>query len=304
MTRTRVTSPLEWSDVCSAAFVPLRVRTAAPSFSASIDPMRISESVTVTRVASEGSEVYRSSRTVTEHPRDDVLVSFHRKGVGTVRQNGSEARLRRGSVVLYDTAAPYELLFPGRMAEVVVQAPRRLFGRTESSLQARLARPLPLDATTSALTALVCSLVPGESRDHVADESVADAVMQLLRAATAPAPTVHDSARIDRVALRSVLLAFVEEHLTEPSLSPAALAEAHHVSLRLVQQVFAEAGRSPAEHIRERRLERARRLLATGRSVGRSASESGFADVDTFRRAFTRAYGVVPSAYSAERCGR
>jgi len=294
-----VTSPEEWAVACSDAFVPLRVRSAAPMFSASIDQLRLSERVAVSRVASERSEVFRSSRVIAEHPRDDVLVSFHRHGSGAVRQNGREARLRRGSVVLYDTAAPYELLFPGRMAEAVVQVPRSLFGRTAGSLEEKLARPLPSTPSTRALTALACSVASGPDRDPVAEAAVAEAILGLLRAATASAPAPRDS-RIDRVALRSVLLAFVDDHLGDPSLSPATLADAHHVSLRLVQQIFAESGTSPAEYIRERRLRRARTLILQGASIGRSASAAGFRDADTFSRAFKRVFGVVPSGYCSQ----
>ena len=78
---------------------------------------------------------------------------------------------------------------------------------------------------------------------------------------------------------------------------PAAVARAHHVSLRLLQALFAESGSSPARFIRDQRLIEARRLLDGGESISRAGSLSGFPDPGTFTRAFRRRFGCTPSAF-------
>jgi PAS domain S-box-containing protein len=101
----------------------------------------------------------------------------------------------------------------------------------------------------------------------------------------------------DREALLGRIRHFVDENATDPDLDPASLARAHHVSLRLLQALFAESGSSPARFIRDQRLIEARRLLEGGESISRAGALSGFPDSGTFTRAFRRRFGCTPSAF-------
>ncbi len=120
-----------------------RARAGTYRFSANRTQHALSAEVTVTRVTSGASEVYRSDRVIAEHPRDDLIVSLHRAGTGTVTQHARRARLRAGSAAMYDAASPYTLSFPTPIRETVLQLPRRairpLAARGTSG--ARSARP-------------------------------------------------------------------------------------------------------------------------------------------------------------------
>ena len=48
-------------------------------------------------------------------------------------------------------------------------------------------------------------------------------------------------------------LAFIQQHLDDPGLSPAEIAAAHHISLRLLHKLFQEQGETVAGWIRARR---------------------------------------------------
>ena len=110
------------------------------------------------------------------------------------------------------------------------------------------------------------------------------------------------SPRPSRLRSRAVLVdemrQFVAGNLTDPSLDPAMVASAHHVSLRLLQALFADHGCSPARYIRDARLARARAMLLDGQAVARAGRLSGFADPGTFTRAFRRRYGCTPSEFA------
>ncbi|HWD42535.1 MAG TPA: hypothetical protein VHM23_02235 [Actinomycetota bacterium] len=81
--------------------------------------------------------------------------------------------------------------------------------------------------------------------------------------------TVALAGRLDRpdevpadVSQRALLVrvrAFIEGRLADPELTPAAVARAHHVSLRSLYKLFEGEPRSVAGLIKERRLERCRR---------------------------------------------
>ena len=48
-------------------------------------------------------------------------------------------------------------------------------------------------------------------------------------------------------------LAFIQQHPGDPGLSPAEIAAAHHISLRLLHKLFQEQGETVAGWIRARR---------------------------------------------------
>lgn len=296
-----VTSVAGWAEACSSAFVPLRARSAAPQFRASLQQLVLTPDVALTRVASGASEVYRSDRVIAQHPRDDLLISLHRSGTGSVTQHGRQARLRAGSAALYDASAPYTLTFPGRMSEVVLQLPRRCIPATGPAFAELTARPLPDGGPLRALTALAASANPSVAPDHpLEDAAIADAVVSLVGAIVS-AETAYTAPRLDTELLRAALRHFIADHLADPRLSPEFVAHAHHVSLRLVQKLFAQVGDSPAAYIRRRRLESARRLLLSGTPVHQAAHLTGFGDIDTFSRAFKREFGSPPSAFRSGR---
>jgi AraC-like DNA-binding protein len=62
----------------------------------------------------------------------------------------------------------------------------------------------------------------------------------------------------------------------------------------------ADLGVSPQQHLAERRIDEARRLLQHGGfPVGAVAERVGFADPYYFSRAFARRVGMSPTAYRA-----
>lgn len=95
--------------------------------------------------------------------------------------------------------------------------------------------------------------------------------------------------------------AFIETHLADPELTPAAIAAAHHISVRSLHRAFQKQGRSVGAWIRTRRLQRCRRDLAdpalADLPVHRVAARWGFTRPADFTRAFRAAYGMTPSEF-------
>ncbi|MFP5022567.1 AraC-like ligand-binding domain-containing protein [Pseudonocardia phyllosphaerae] len=297
MTPVTVRSVSEWADACSAAFVPLAVEATAPRFAAKLDQTELAAGVSVTRVASDGSVVSRGSGTITREPREDLLLSLHRVGRGRVEQHGRAADLRAGQAAAYDASVPYSLRFPGRMAELVLQVPRRVLGRNGHAFDDLTARVLPDSPSLTALTHLMTTLgADGDRpRDPAENDLLADAAVTLLRGALLPVGRPATS-RIDTRALDAAMRAYVDHHLADPDLTVDKLAAEHHVSVRLVHKIFADTGESPAAYVRRKRLGHARALLRDGATVTAVARQAGFSDPDTFTRAFKREYGLPPSA--------
>jgi AraC-like DNA-binding protein len=101
--------------------------------------------------------------------------------------------------------------------------------------------------------------------------------------------------------------AFIDDHLSDPNLTPNAVATAHHVSTRTLQRVFQGNGLTVSGWIREQRLARCRRDLADPRlgqrPVHAVAARWGYVDAAHFSRAFHAAYGIGPLAFRQHETG-
>ncbi|MEV7015945.1 helix-turn-helix domain-containing protein [Streptomyces sp. NPDC093991] len=104
---------------------------------------------------------------------------------------------------------------------------------------------------------------------------------------------------VRRNALLTWINAFIDHHLADPALDPAAVAAHHHISLRTLHQLFRSEPETVAATIRRRRLERCRAGLTDPglrhRTIGETAPRWGFRHAADFSRAFRRAYGMPPT---------
>ena len=98
-----------------------------------------------------------------------------------------------------------------------------------------------------------------------------------------------------RAVLRDGLYAIIHERFADPLFSVADLAAEAHVSVRSLQALFADVGRSPASEVRRIRLEFAHGMLERGHGVHSACRRSGFLDPGSFGRAFRRRFGYPPS---------
>jgi len=104
-----------------------------------------------------------------------------------------------------------------------------------------------------------------------------------------------------RHAMLTTVQGFIRQNLGDAGLSPAAVAAAHHISLRMLHQLFHDEGLTVAGYIRARRLECCRRDLADpalgSRPAAAIAARWGFASAADFSRAFRAAHGLPPAEY-------
>ncbi|WP_067833365.1 helix-turn-helix domain-containing protein [Actinomadura kijaniata] len=107
----------------------------------------------------------------------------------------------------------------------------------------------------------------------------------------------------DGDALGPRLLRYIDDHLTDPGLSPASVAAAHRISLRYLYRVLADVDVTFGAWVRARRLEGAGRDLAAPGAghvtIAAVAARWGFADAAHFSRVFRDAYGVSPRQWRA-----
>jgi AraC-like DNA-binding protein len=114
---------------------------------------------------------------------------------------------------------------------------------------------------------------------------------QASSAADLPAPTKRP---LEPFFLKSADR-FISEHLNE-GLSVGRLAEYCGVSLRTLEKAFRDLrGLTPVAHMRNLRLDHARRALETDATVAEVAARFGFRSPTTFALEYRKRFGISPS---------
>jgi AraC-like DNA-binding protein len=283
------------------ASVPCRVEHPEPreELRARMHQWSFGRAVLFTTDAS-GFGLTRTPRHVRMASEPVVGVAFQARGRGKFAPLDQEQLVQGGDLMLVDLTAPSS--FGGATG-----------GGSRAFLVAHDQLGLPVDVVRKATPRLrasplhdlllrhlqwMCASAPELSTDPGA-AALGTATVELVRALiVSAAGGGAPSAAVPEETLASRVRAFVEQHLTEPDLTPEAIAATHSVSVRQLYKACAQAGLSLEQWIIGQRLEAARADLvsATGlrRSISATARACGFASPTHFTRRFRQAYGLTP----------
>lgn len=292
----------EWHEAVSSAFVPLHA--AAPRrdrFAGELATAALGD-LALASVAGTAVVVDRTPGLIHGSDSGYLKLGVQAHGRCLLTQDGRCAELLPGDLALYDTSRPYRLVFEQDFRMLVLMLPRDLLPLRPRQLGEVTARRISGSSGLGAVFAPFLSALATRSLagDVQASPQVRDAVLDLLEATCRSVlgdPTGVPDAGREALLLR--LQGWVDERLAEQDLTAAAVAEAHHVSVRYVQKLFQAEGTTLSAWIRNRRLERCHRDLVdpTLRDVpvAAIAARWGFGEATTFTRAYRRRFGTVPS---------
>lgn len=96
---------------------------------------------------------------------------------------------------------------------------------------------------------------------------------------------------------------YIEQNYTQSSLNVNSVADGVHRNAKYISKIFKEeTGKSILEYIHALRIQKAMQLIRSERcSLEKIYEQVGYANDVTFRRAFVRIVGVVPSEYNKDR---
>lgn len=222
------------------------------------------------------------------------------KGAGSLRQDGRQAELAPGDLVVYENSRPFTWTFTDPWAVIVLSIPSEAVRLTDSERRAMSARPLSgrdgLSGVVARfvrdLTRHACEIPPAQSERLLAQAT--DLAISLL---ATPANAEYADARL-RTTLERVR-GYIAAHFRDPALAPDEIAAAVNISTRYLHKLFEGEHETVALYLRGLRLERARNDLLDPRHARRSvaaiAHDCGFGDISGFNRVFKAAYGINPS---------
>ncbi|MFG2055780.1 AraC family transcriptional regulator [Micromonospora sp. NPDC048930] len=258
-------------------------------------------------------EFTRTARMINSADPDLYQLALPLSGHGVVWQGRRSGALDPSCFALVDTVQPHgshhrpDGTGGGPVATLTALVPHDALPLPARRADALLAAAIPADRGMGALLAgFLRQIVAHPEQYAAADAPQLDRIaLDLIAGTLARRLDVERELPVEvrATGLRARVEAFVRQHLGDPALTPAAVAEAHHVSLRSLHRLFEGTGTTVGGLIRTVRLDRCFRDLADPRlghlTVHQIARRCGFPDPAHFSRAFRAAYGLSPSEHRA-----
>jgi AraC family transcriptional activator of tynA and feaB len=228
-----------------------------------------------------------------------VVVMIIHKGAETVSQRHTEATLTPGDIAAWDSARRNQFTVPESLSKRSMVIPRAALDEVGGGPWLTEGAVLdPIAPATRLLTSHLDTLsevLPGLG--SAAMSAARMAALELFVGALRTDSDVCSAASV-RPALRASIERYIDRHLLNGAVTPAALAAAHWVSVRTVNRVFSATGQTVGEVVRARRLARARADVTEGdQPISVIAHRWGFSDTSHFSRTFKAHYGYSPTDY-------
>jgi AraC-like DNA-binding protein len=234
------------------------------------------------------------------------LDRFHRERIYTAAPahgTGLEIRQAPGDFYITSSEWPFQAAMKDWLSVSGLTIPQSVLSPLLAG--GRLTRPVSVSADSPFGSLLGAAFDAASAQLPLLSPELGDAVLQNLCGLVALACGASEEGRwSSRDSLRAARLAaakrHIDQHLTEPGLTPASTAAALGISLRQLHLLFEPTGTSFAHHVVRRRLQQCRAALTSPAGIGRSVADIafgwGFNSLATFYRAFEREFGLPPAA--------
>lgn len=235
-----------WREVVAETFVPHDVTAVGPGadFHGSLHSRAVAD-VQLSVITGSGQLGRRTSALIRRRPSDVYNVGLPLRGRGLFEQSGRTAEVAAGDLVMCDTARPCTLHFERDFELLVLVVPRRRLAMRVPGLEDLTGVRIPGSSGNGALAASLLrgldprTVQPGPEATHLSDAAI-DLLAACLVGCEGGCP---DSSGDTVVAIAH---RYIDDHLRYPSLTPAEIASAAHVSLRQLQSSSRSAARRSA----------------------------------------------------------
>ena len=223
-------------------------------------------------------------------------------GVRGYRQNGTDILLRPGDSTLIDSGRPWSSSCGTDCVRLYLRVPRWMMEerlrRREIPIAQRISANTGMGATLYRLS--LCLYEEAEWIKGELGGTSIDSYFEILACCL----SADDGLAQHGPQPSARVLEFIDAHVSEPTLSPGAIASAMGISVRHLHRLFSTTGNTLGDHIRTRRLDHCRRDLANPhlreKTITDIAFSWGFSDAAHFSHSFKKQFGVSPRVFRAQ----
>ncbi|MFI5713439.1 helix-turn-helix domain-containing protein [Kribbella sp. NPDC051620] len=256
----------------------------------------------ISSIRSNGPKVERTPILARDDLAPSLMLGLQVSGSSLVVQDGREAVVRPGDIVVYSSTSPYTLADSEGYRQHQFRMPLERLALPRDVVRQVTATRLSPGHPVASLAAGYFRQLAGrpEAFAGAAADAVSRSSMELIRAVISTHLDVTSAATkaASEATLQLRILEYVRAHLGDPSLNAARIAAEHHISRRQLYNVLAEGGISLGDWIRSHRLKACRDELGSGLSqrvaIASVAQRWGFRDPSSFGRLFRAEYGLSP----------
>jgi AraC-like DNA-binding protein len=300
----------DWEQVLGRVMQPGELTLCASAGQGSASTARLSGGGMVADLTLPALTVMHRPEHLPHARRREALIHIVLEGAGHLQQAGRAVPFRAGDITFRDAHWPSRADFDGRPARLI--ALRLPLSRWPGCFPLGLNGPgiAPRDhALTQAVHGFWGRMQTGlPALTPAATAALEQAFVWTLGAAccqfhTAPAAPAAPSLRARRQQAHD----YIDAHLFDPSLSPAACARALGVSERYLHRALGQHGERFSQLVAAKRLDASAQRLRDPRfahlHISGIAWRCGFQDAAHFSRVFARRFGVAPRAWRGQHPG-
>jgi AraC-like DNA-binding protein len=253
----------------------------------------------VSRIQTVAQAVRRTRGGIAAVADGSFFANLQVAGEAIVEQHGNRTRARPGDIVLVDTDLPFSIRFEQGCDIICATIPGDRLRRHQRQISHRLSNVISGQSAGRLAAAYLGALADIPDDLGLLDDLASDQLCALLVRALALDHPSRGPATSDRHAAQRILK-FIEDELHNPQLSAKYACRRLNISRSHLFAALSSLGLAFASHIRQERLARSLSQIKDPRyadlALGDIARRWGFANQETFNRAFRRRYGVAPGA--------
>ncbi|WP_411084687.1 helix-turn-helix domain-containing protein [Streptomyces sp. cmx-18-6] len=296
-----------WRQLVGQGVAPTRITSDfASDFVGSVGSLDLGR-IQLTKMSFPGLRSERTAELIRRADPETYELTLILGGSMGVEQDRHTTRLAAGDLSMWTSSRPYSgqaMSGPviGASRALILHLPRALVPLPEARVDSLLAHGLSARAGVGKVLADFLGSLVGQAAvlDELSLARLGETGLDL--AAGFLAQRLDAQEFLSPEARHGLLLAridvFIRDNLADPALTPGAIAARHHISVRLLHQLFRQRKETVAASVRRQRLARCFTDLAEPRLRGLSIQDIGarwgLGNGAAFSRMFRAAYGMTP----------
>lgn len=292
----------QWREVIAGSFAALEITSPSESsFRGSVREVALGD-VHMFDMVADPQTVVRTAELVEQDQGEYFKLSLQLEGECTLRQDGRECVLRPGDLGLYVAYRPYELVYSQPWHGMIMTFPLAVVNMSADQVALVTARAITKDHGLGRVAVPMFQELAANMdilQGPHAMRLVRSALSMLVSVLSAEALELTPAPASDLLLHQA--MAYIEDHLGDPELSPGSIARALYVSVRQLHSRFAAQNQTVATTIRTMRLEAIREDLANPALVHETVHSlsirHGLMDPAHVSKAFKAEFGEAPSTY-------